>query len=80
MNRWWPDALDSTPPPSSPRGRSAGTWPPTPAGCGSSPRDWSELGRRVLAEAWRRTRDELAARATPAHEPVVPAPGREGAA
>ncbi len=80
MYRRWPDTLDRTPTPSSPHGRVAGSKPPTPAGRGSAPQDWSELGRRVLAEAWRRTTDELAARAMPAQEPVVPAPGREGTA
>lgn len=78
MYRRWPDALDPTPTPSSPHGRVVGRMASTPAGCGSAPQDWSELGRRVLAEAWRRTTDELAARAMPAQEPVVPAPGREG--
>ena len=39
----------------------------------SAPRDWSQLGRRVLAEAWRRLRDELAARDTSQATPVAPA-------
>ena len=46
---------------------------------GSPPRDWSRLGRRVLAEAWRRTTDEFAARQTSRAGPVVPAPGSEEA-
>jgi hypothetical protein len=39
-----------------------------------SARDWSQLGRRVLAEAWRRTTDELADRQRPDAMPAVPAP------
>lgn len=40
---------------------------PTPAPDDSLPQDWSQLGRRVLAEAWRRTTEEVARRrgATP---------------
>ena len=41
----------------------------------SSPRDWSQLGRRVLAEAWRLTKEESAARilcATPAVQAPPP--------
>ncbi len=42
---------------------------------GSSPvhRDWSHLGRRVLAEAWRRLTDEHRP-AQPCATPAVPAP------
>jgi hypothetical protein len=43
-----------------------------------APRDWSQLGRRVLAEAWRRTTEELAARHTRSATPVVPASLSEG--
>ena len=43
----------------------------------SPPRDWSQLGRRVLAEAWRRLRDEHATRETSQARPVVPAPDQE---
>lgn len=39
----------------------------------SSPRDWSQLGRRVLAEAWRRTTDDVVRQPTPA-TPADPAP------
>ena len=38
------------------------------------PRDWSHLGRRVLAEAWRRLMDEHTARQAVRATPVVPAP------
>ena len=38
------------------------------------PRDWSQLGRRVMAEAWRRLTDEHAAGPKSAATPVVPAP------
>ena len=44
----------------------------------SSPRDWSQLGRRVLAEAWHRTTEELAARHARSATPVVPASLPEG--
>jgi hypothetical protein len=44
----------------------------------STPRDWSQLGRRVAAEAWRRTTEELAARHTRSATPVVPASVPEG--
>ncbi len=40
----------------------------------SSPRDWSHLGRRVLAEAWRRLTDERHPRRSSKAAPVVPAP------
>jgi hypothetical protein len=40
----------------------------------SQPRDWSQLGRRVMAEAWRRTTEELAARQAAEAKPAVPAP------
>ena len=43
----------------------------------SPPRDWSQLGRRVLAEAWRRLMEEHAARHTSPATPVVPAPDQE---
>lgn len=42
----------------------------------SAPRDWSQLGRRVLAEAWRRTTDDVAGQVATA-TPVVPAPRSE---
>lgn len=38
---------------------------------------WSQLGRRVLAEAWRRTTEEFATLRRAAVSPVVPAPGVE---
>jgi len=38
---------------------------------------WSQLGRRVLAEAWRRTTDEFATLRRATGSPVVPAPGAE---
>lgn len=41
------------------------------------PRDWSQLGRQVLAEAWRRTTDAIAARQQSGATPVVPAPNPE---
>ncbi len=42
------------------------------AGANSAPRDWSDLGRRVLAEAWRRfTEDAALDQALPAR-PVAP--------
>ncbi len=44
----------------------------------STPRDWSQLGRRVLAEAWHRTTEELAARHARSATPVVPASLPEG--
>ncbi len=40
----------------------------------TSPRDWSHLGRRVMAEAWRRLTDEHATRQSAQAAPVVPAP------
>jgi hypothetical protein len=40
----------------------------------STPRGWSHMGRRVLAEAWRRFTDERVANADPAATPVAPAP------
>lgn len=40
----------------------------------SPPRDWSHMGRRVLAEAWRRTTDDLATRPLAGAGPAVPAP------
>lgn len=43
----------------------------------SVPRDWSQLGRRVLTEALRRATDELAARKRDGQTPVVPAPNSE---
>ncbi len=50
-----------------------------PASNSLPPADWSDLGRRVLAEAWRRTTDELAARGRLGVSPVVLAPPGEGA-
>lgn len=47
------------------------------AGGDFPPNDWSLLGRRVLAEAWQRTTDELAARDKLGQPPDVPAPGPE---
>lgn len=45
----------------------------------SPPSDWSQLGRQVLAEAWRRTTEESASR-RPQATPAVSAPSRvEGA-
>lgn len=41
-----------------------------------APRDWSQMGRRVLAEAWRRFMDERARR-TDSATPVAPAPHAE---
>lgn len=41
------------------------------------PRDWSELGRQVLAEARRRAREELARRHMPAPASAVPQPAPE---
>ncbi len=35
------------------------------------PRDWSHLGRRVLAEAWRRLTDERVSRSPATASPVV---------
>ncbi len=39
----------------------------------SQPRDWSQLGRRVMAEAWRRLTDERAARRSQTATPAAPA-------
>gem|GEM_PF-5800706 len=39
------------------------------------PRDWSHLGRRVLAEAWRRLTEERASQPSATASPVVRAPG-----
>ncbi len=38
------------------------------------PRDWSQLGRRVLAEAWRRFTEEHVTRPPTAATPVASAP------
>ena len=43
----------------------------------SSPPDWSHLGRRVLAEAWRRLTEEHATRDTSRATPAVPALDQE---
>ena len=43
----------------------------------SEPRDWRELGRRVLAEALRRATDELARRGATRPASVVPHFARE---
>ncbi len=43
----------------------------------SPPRDWSELGRRVLAEALRRATDELHRRNGWSARPAVPPPPAE---
>ena len=43
----------------------------------SPPRDWSQLGRRVLAEAWRLTKEESAARILFGATPAVLAPPPE---
>lgn len=68
-----PDALTTSP------GRAAGR--PSLAerrpDSDSLPPSWSHLGRRVLAEAWRRAREALALRSTPDPTPVVPAPRPE---
>jgi hypothetical protein len=40
----------------------------------AAPRDWSQLGRRVLAEAWYRLTDEHGPGRGIAATPVVPAP------
>ena len=46
---------------------------PLPPPTDSRPRDWSKLGRRVLAEALRRATDELVKRSAPkAPASVVP--------
>jgi hypothetical protein len=45
----------------------------------SPPRDWSQIGRRVLAEAWRRITEDLAARRTPGPVATVPHPDGEDA-
>jgi hypothetical protein len=64
----------SLPQPTAPRIRPLGEAAATkslPPAVDSQPRDWSEAGRRVLAEAQRRATDELIRRgAVPA--PVVP--------
>ncbi len=41
-------------------------------------RDWSQLGRRVMAQAWRRFTDDLADSQDNSATPVVPAPHPEG--
>ncbi len=41
------------------------------------PRDWSHLGQRVLAKAWRRLTDDRVTRRTSRAAPVVPAPNQE---
>jgi len=46
----------------------------------SPPRDWSHVGRWVLARAWSRFTDELAPGQTPMATPAVPAPQGEEAA
>ena len=55
----------------SPDGVTARRLPPND----SSPRDWSELGRWVLAEALRRATDELGRRQAPSATPTTN-PGR----
>jgi hypothetical protein len=58
--------------------RSRGPDAPTSSAVDSEPRDWSELGRRVLAEALRRATDELKRRNAALPASVVPPPAREG--
>ena len=43
----------------------------------SPPQDWSQLGRRVMAEAWRRLTDERATRRSLEATPAAPAPREE---
>lgn len=70
MPRKKPDTVEST---TAPRqvANPAAAPSPSPA-ADSEPRDWSELGRRVLAEALRRTRDEFARRHATRPTSVVP--------
>ena len=61
MPRQRPSSADASPflfCEASPEDADAGSLP----AAGSEPRDWSELGRRVLAEAQRRATDELVRR------------------
>ena len=40
----------------------------------SQPRDWSQLGRRVMAEAWRRITDDVGTHPLAVAAPAAPAP------
>lgn len=42
-----------------------------------APRDWSQWGRRVLAEAWRRTTEDLRSRSSAGTTPADSAPQAE---
>lgn len=57
---------------------SVGRHDPPPLAQDSEPRDWSELGRRVLAEALRRATDELVQRNGSMPTSVVPSLPAEG--
>ena len=43
----------------------------------SAPRDWSHWGRRVMAEAWRRTTEDLRSRSSAGTTPADPTPRTE---
>ena len=70
MPRKKPDTVEATTAPR-PVANPAAVTSPSPA-ADSEPRDWSELGRRVLAEALQRTRDEFVRRHTTRPTSVVP--------
>jgi hypothetical protein len=78
MRRQQDYAHDASPALSCNEPASRGTHPRRPVD-DSPPRDWSQMGRRILAEAWRRITDDLAARHTPGPETNAPRPGTEDA-